>query len=425
MDYINQIGKLLESGESVIFYTVGSDTFLNIKELKFRFGLLPTIICDKDPNKQGRRWKGLEGVPVISPKAAIERFPEAYWFIPSLNYRYQIIGFLTREYGVMPERIINYEPVRRFRSCLHLNQSVQYDRTGELTFSCAKACPRVPAGEKPNACALRGLRDELLKAIEEDRIPQDSLCAACDLIKEDYYPAAPKALYVNYFCNGICNYHCSYCTVAHAGKIQEDSGRHTVDDVISALRQENMLSENYDLDFATAGEPTLYSGRKEVYKMFDGDKMGFITNGYLFDADLYELMNRKKVFIINSIDAGTQKTYQQIKGVNGFDQVRQNMKKYAKTSTGIVVLKYIFIPGINDVQEDVDGFIDFCVETGATFVIISLDIYSVSKITEQTVEMARRLRSGLSKKNILCIPLTANHSEKYANVMRFMADAQG
>lgn len=420
-DYAGQIAELLKKGEDVLFYTLGTDTLLSIKELKSRFGLLPTAVCDKDPKKQGRAWKGLEGVPVLSPDEAFEHFPDARWFIPSINYRYQIIGYLTEERGISPDRIVNYEPVRKFRSCLHLNQSVQYDCTGELTFSCAKACPRVPAGENPNASALRKLRDELIKAIEEDHIPRDSLCAGCDLIKEDYYPIEPKTLFVDYFRKGVCNYKCSYCSVAHEKKEQDGAGEHTVEEVISALRQEDMLGENYTLDFVTAGEPTLYPGRKEAFKTFDGDKMAFVTNGFLFDPDLFELMNRKKVYVVCSIDAGTPETYQWIKKVDGFDRVRGNMKKYAQASVGIVVLKYILLPGVNDVSEEIDGFINFCVETGAALAIESLDAYDVDKVTGQTIEMAKKLVRGLSKKDILCVPLTANYSEEFASVVRAMA----
>ena len=53
IDYIEQIARLLKEGNEVIFYTVGSGTFINIRELKNRFGLLPTAVCDKDKKKQG------------------------------------------------------------------------------------------------------------------------------------------------------------------------------------------------------------------------------------------------------------------------------------------------------------------------------------------------------------------------------------
>lgn len=98
-DYIAQVAELLRNGKDVIFYTVGTDTFLCIRELKARFGLLPTAVCDGDPQKQGRSWRGLEGLPVCSPDKAIAQYPETRWYIPTLNYRYQIIGYLTEKWG--------------------------------------------------------------------------------------------------------------------------------------------------------------------------------------------------------------------------------------------------------------------------------------------------------------------------------------
>lgn len=420
MDYIAQVAELLKNGESVVFYTVGSDTFLCIKELKFRFGLLPTAVCDGDPKKQGRTWRGLEGLTVQSPDEVMERLPETNWLIPSLNYRVQIIGYLTQERGIPAERIVNYEPVRKFRSCLHLNQSIFYDRTGELSFCCGKACPRTEAGEKPDAAALRTLRDSLLKAIEEDRIPEDSLCKGCDLIKEDYFPVQPKGMYVSYFCNSVCNYRCSYCNVAHEGPVGKDAGHHTLHQVISALREEGMLSADYCVEFATSGEPTLYPGRKEVYQEFDGDRFSFLTNGYLYDPDLFAMMGRKRTHIMDSIDAGTREMYLRIKGVDGFERVREHMKAYAQASLGIVVLKYIFLPGINDLPEEVDGFIDFCLETDAVLAVISVDYYNVERTTEHTQKMIRRMAEGLEKKGILCASIGRNEPAKLRNMVNSM-----
>ena len=58
-DYIIEVANALQNGSNVIFYTVGSGTFEYIRELKKRFGLLPSAICDADIKKQGRTYKGL------------------------------------------------------------------------------------------------------------------------------------------------------------------------------------------------------------------------------------------------------------------------------------------------------------------------------------------------------------------------------
>jgi len=421
-DYIAKIAELLKSGETVIFYTVGGDTFLNIRELKARFGLLPTGVCDKDPKKQGRTWKGLEGLIVQSPDEVMQSLPKTYWFIPSVNYRYQIIGYLTQERGIAPSRIVNYEPVRKFRSCQHLNQSITYDRTGKLSFCCRKTCPSVAPEERLNGAAFRKLRDDLLKLVEEDRVPAESLCAGCNFIKEDYYPVEPKGLFISYNRNNVCNYHCCYCTVSHAPEIGKDEGCHTVNEVVTALRQENVLAEDYSLSFATSGEPTLYPGRKEVYQTFDGDLICILTNGFLYDPDLFALLNQKKAYILDSIDAGTSETYRRIKGVDGFERVRQNLKKYAQAAVGLVMLKYIFVPGVNDTPEDVDGFIDLCEETGAILAIAAVDFFSTEKITDHTKNMINRLATGLVARGILCVPYTSSQPVEYAAEIRFLMD---
>lgn len=419
-DYMARVAELLKNGETVIFYTVGSDTFLCVKECKARFGLLPTAICDRDPWKQGRAWRGLEGVPVLSPDEAIERFPEAYWLIPSRDYRFQIIGYLTQERNITPDHIINYVPVRKVRTCEHLQRQLVYDRTGELRFCWREPSPKVPASKEVNAAGWRTMRDRLLEQIEEDCVPAGSPCAGCLQIKEGYFPVQPRAWLVNYFCNSVCNYHCSYCTLRHATKVEDTAGRHTLRDVVEAARREDVLDDYHGIAFSTAGEPTLYPGRRDAYQAFDGAQFLINTNGFLYDPDLFELMSRKKVLLIDSIDAGTRETYRKIKGVDGFEKVRQNLRCYAQAPVGIVAAKYIFLPGVNDTEEEIDGFVDFCADVGATFVMIAVDYYSTEKITEHTRKMAQRMAEGLRNQKILCVPYMTNETEEYRKVESFL-----
>lgn len=404
MDYVAQVAEFLKRGESVVFYTVSRGTFLDIKELELRFGLRPSAVCDRDSSMHGRAWKGLGGVAVISPEEALQKFPKTRWYITSVNYRHQIIGYLTQECGISPEYIINYEPVHKIKSCMPLQRDLYYDYTGELSFCCNGMCPRIPANEKIDAAGLRKLRDELLKMIEEDRVPSDSPCAGCAQIKETFYPKVPKGRAVGYFCDNVCNYRCSYCTIKDGLGTRNAAGHQTMNELIDAFKQEDMLDDNFEATFTTAGEPTLYPGRKAVYQGFEGDTFVVNSNGYLFDQDLFDLMNRKKVLIITSVDAGTRETCQKIKGVDGFERVRENLKKYAQSALGIVAPKYIFIPGDNDKPEEIDGFIEFCVKTGSAFALASPEFNSISRITEQTNKMVRRLAEGLSAHNILCMP---------------------
>ncbi len=417
-DYIQLIAEKIQQKCEVIFYTVGSGTFEHIRELKHRFGLLPTSVCDGDSKKQGRTYKGLEGITVISPGEALLRFPKGYFFISSLDYRYQIIGYLTEVCGVEPERIINYVPVKRINSCSFIQKALIYDQTGDLRFCWRTPCPAVPSNDVLKVNELAQLRNQLIETIKKGEVPAHEACVGCPQLSEEYYPEEPLAWSINYFCQSVCNYRCSYCTVAHYEKPSYDAGRHTLGEVIGAYKKEGILSPDYSVILSTAGEPLLHPKRKEFYQSFDGAELVINTNGSIYDADLAELMNEKKVLLLISVDAGTDKTYAKVKGVDAFNKVKNNLSAYSKASVGIVALKYLFVPGVNDNPEDVDGFIRFCEDVDAMFVVVSVDYYSVGNVTEQTKEMIGRLSQGLSERTILCVPYTAWETAEYAGKMR-------
>ena len=88
-----------------------------------------------------------------------------------------------------------------------------------------------------------------------------------------------------------------------------------------------------------------------------------------------------------SIDAGTRETFHKIKGVDGFERVCENLQEYHKA--GCVTLKYIFLPGINDKKEDIDGFVDLCIELKCKIVVIEQNIYD--DVNDYTIEQIERL----------------------------------
>lgn len=124
------------------------------------------------------------------------------------------------------------------------------------------------------------------------------------------------------------------------------------------------------------------------------------------------------MLLICSVDSGTPETYHKIKGVDGFARVKQNLSRYAQASLGIVALKYIFVPGLNDTLNDVDGFVKLCVDVNATFVLVAMDYFSVNQISEHTRNMITHLNKKLLDFHILCIPYTGYETAEYGNMMR-------
>ena len=81
-----------------------------------------------------------------------------------------------------------------------------------------------------------------------------------------------------------------------------------------------------------------------------------------FDEDIAQELHENPASFLNvSLDSGTAKTWYKVKGVNNFDHVIENLKKYSQSAhhPEQVSLKYIILPGINDSEEDFRAFVDF------------------------------------------------------------------
>ena len=97
-----------------------------------------------------------------------------------------------------------------------------------------------------------------------------------------------------------------------------------------------------------------------------------MSNLSVYREKLGELMETGRIKkLITSIDAGTRETFKKIKKNDKFDSVVENMRKYPLDKT-IFYLKYLFLPGYNDNEKDVDGFYEIAKKAGA-IVKISVD----------------------------------------------------
>ncbi len=113
--------KLISDKRDLILYGAGIDAIHVISKLRGVYAIHPACICDSNSAK----WhKNLLGINILSIDEAIRKYPDAFIYISTNTYRHQIIGQLTAG-GIVPkDRILNYEPVERRKSCVYLESSV-------------------------------------------------------------------------------------------------------------------------------------------------------------------------------------------------------------------------------------------------------------------------------------------------------------
>lgn len=398
-DYIKEITDLLKRGEKVILYSVGGDTLNILRALKLKYEVLPTALCDKDERKQNRTFVGLYDMEPISPKTAVEKYPGAYWFISTLEYKYQVIGELIDVYGVSDNHIINYESVIKKKSCAYLEKSLVCDEYRQFSY-CWYQTPQLPAVPYNNSYEKAferfvELRDKTIDYYNNE-------CGSCCFLKEDYYPVERKVRWINYGVGGVCNFDCMYCKSNARTAKGIDEGVPRLPKIIEHLKENNLLAEDYGINIAP-GEPTVHPERTALFEVMKDCYSSVVnTNLSVFNEELYKLSADNFTKLVVSIDSGTRETFKKVKGKDYFDKICNNLKQYNAAGNGVTVLKYVFIPNVNDSDEDVDGFAKVCLETGCLIGNISYDYGSPLPIPQKTVRAMKRLREKLNELNLLC-----------------------
>ena len=366
-------------------------------------GIHPHCICDEDVIKHGKSYYGLR---VISPDKAVEMYPDAYYFVASGFHAPEIIGRLVYQMNVLPTKILNFEEVVWKRSCPYLEtEAYLIADQSKINFCCSdygkQRSPFVKISNNYNQLVFHytQYRDNLISNLQGGRSTLD--CINCYCFKEGYYYVDRKIRKIFYSNDGGCNFHCFYC---------HNSAKHAIDlknlslisfpSFLSAFEQSGELSNNARLIMG-AGEFTIHPLRLSLYKFCDYSEY-ILTNGSVFDKRVSEILANGNTALEISIDAGTSKTFESIKGVKSYQKVIENIKLYTNVQNSAVHLKYIFLPGINDNPVDVEGFIDICVKCKTEFAVISYDHnLELEEVPENTLKMIHLMEQGFHNNSIL------------------------
>lgn len=375
MRTLYRAGELLQNGQDVILFDCGGDAvLLALSGLDGHFHLHPTALCDSRESRWGMR---LQGLPIEKPQEVIVRHPGAWWLI--CNFLDKAAASRTLEQlGIMPEKILNFTPYERRVSCRYL-EGYFHPANGYLHLCCGAADraepPRAPAGEDAVQFVAAG------EQFRQDTITQlgkGSDCDCCPYLQEGYYPTSRKIEMLNYGGGGICNFRCVYCNAFAKNEDTARSGLNFVE-IFSVLRKREMLSQDIHVQF-NSGEIGVHPKRTEMFRVLGDATVSVLTNSTVYVPEIAEKLKSGDAIVNTSLDAGTRETFHRVKGVDAWERVCGNLRRYAAIRRNSIVLKYIFLPGINDAEEEVEGFIRVCKEL-AGFVQISSDIYHPERIT--------------------------------------------
>lgn len=178
--------------------------------------------------------------------------------------------------------------------------------------------------------------------------------------------------------------------------------------VINSLFDQNILSRNCYFSWG-GGESTIFNQFDEICKLISSK--GYIqyvhTNGIRFSKSLENVLHNNLGKINISLDSGTSNKYKEIKGVDRFDKVIENIKKYrlASTNSYSVELKYIVFEKNNDLFE-IENFINLCKSIDIKSIEYSLDFREINNNgpSNKTLYAIKYLIKLSNHLKINCVP---------------------
>lgn len=138
------------------------------------------------------------------------------------------------------------------------------------------------------------------------------------------------------------------------------------------------------LKVSTAGgEPANLEEYPDIVRLFLNNEeengcdseISYLTSGIKYIPEVAAALEKPNKFLTTSLDCGCRETYLKIKRTDAFDDCIKNLKEYISHAKdkNQVILKYIFLPNINDNVEEIDKFFEVVKNIGCTNVSFALE----------------------------------------------------
>jgi pyruvate-formate lyase-activating enzyme len=219
-------------------------------------------------------------------------------------------------------------------------------------------------------------------------------CANCPYIKETYYFKHRKIRQIALTAVNACNFKCIYCSQKQFEPYKYSAFEDTFK-ALMKLEANGILAADAFVALSM-GEFSAQDKGNKLANYVSGYDSVLFTNAYKWSETAASALEKGKSYLYASVDAGTRETYKTVKGRDVFDQVCDNLRKYA--AKGAVVLKYIICEGYNDNNTDIQGFFELA-DNVAYLVVLSRDYYQKGTLSDVTLRLCDKFSRHFEESN--------------------------
>lgn len=216
------------------------------------------------------------------------------------------------------------------------------------------------------------------RLISRLRSLQKTNCDGCSILKWDYYTnkiAVKRIGLASDFSDSVCNFNCTYCLAGNDLHTRAEK-KYSLVDVLTYIHTYIHESttfidkDNLSINVAS-GEIGVLKNREIIFYLIDsiGCKVGVNSNASIELPQISYLAKLNRLnYLIVSLDCGLRRTFAEIKGVDLFNKVIQNLKRYCRSGVPII-LQYIFLPDVNDDLINIERFVQLAKSINASIAI--------------------------------------------------------
>ncbi len=309
----------------------------------------------------------------------------------------------------------NYDKGLSYESCELLEHGLHLHMTG-VKHCCMNF--HSAGGINEIMCSVDDLAENYQKIFNLKRKYKNQLkkghpiqaCSGCGALKTKVWDNNDYFNHIIFETNFNCNAKCIYCINEEKAKKLYDFSQFYVLDIFTKFVNEGILVAGGLIEFG-GGEPTLNTEFEGLVNLFLDNSFPLLkihTSGIKYSPAIERCLSEGKGDVIISVDSGSREIYEKIKRVHSFDIVWDNLRRYAaaqKHSYRQVKAKYIFLPGINTTEKEVDNFLSNVVDVGIKSVRFDIE-YSWYQRFKNNKEAMKILLSILYRAKNKAINLT-------------------
>ena len=169
-------------------------------------------------------------------------------------------------------------------------------------------------------------------------------CDGCPKLLKKVWENNIKIKKISMEAHSKCNARCSYCSEMFYGGLNPN---YDVQETFENLKNSNLFSEKVSIAWG-GGEPVLLKNFDKIFLNFMESKnprfddVRVYSNSIIFNENIYEYLKKKRIILTTSIDAGSQKVFETVRGVKkGFLKIFENLQKYNTPRSNNIIIKYI------------------------------------------------------------------------------------